>query len=214
MEGARSIAGSPGLHEGAAGQVLARLFRSAKRRIRETEKRRHLASGQLSMGRFSYGRPVLRLYEGDTARVRIGSFVSIAEDVEFFPGGNHWLDYVTTFPNWVIAPGSRYEAPVTKGDIVVGNDVWLGRGSTIYSGVTIGDGAVVAGKAVVANDVRPYAVVVGNPAREQRLRFSEEQVEALQRIKWWDWPDSLIFERIPLLCGPNVDEFIAAFAPS
>lgn len=186
-------------------------YRALRRRLRHDQKRRALASGQLAMGRGSYGAPVVRAYPGDSARVLIGSFVSIAEEVEFFPGGNHHAGRVTTYPPYLVPGGGAYEAPATKGDIHVGNDVWLGRGATILSGVTIGHGAVVGARAVVASDVRPYAVVVGNPAREVRRRFGDEQVEALLRIAWWDWPDDLIRERAPLLFSETVDDFIAAY---
>jgi acetyltransferase-like isoleucine patch superfamily enzyme len=188
-----------------------RARRSLGRRLREREKADALASGQLEMGRHSYGLPVLRVYEGDTARVRVGAFTSIAEEVEFFPGGNHRPGRITTFPRYLVDPTAEYEVPASKGDIEVGNDVWIGRGAMVLSGVTIGDGAVVGGRAVVADDVRPYAVVVGNPAREVRLRFREDQVEALRRIGWWTWPDELIRERADLLFSEDVDAFIAAY---
>jgi carbonic anhydrase/acetyltransferase-like protein (isoleucine patch superfamily) len=101
-----------------------------------------------------------------------------------------------------------------RGDIVVGSDTWVTNGVTVMSGVTIGDGAVVGTKAVVAKDVRPYAVVVGNPAREIRRRFSDEQVDALLRIRWWDWPTEKVKEHVELLTSPDVDAFIARFDPA
>jgi serine acetyltransferase len=81
------------------------------------------------------------------------------------------------------------------------------------SGVTIGDGAVVGTKAVVAKDVRPYAIVVGNPAREIGRRFSDEQVEALLRIKWWDWPTERVKQHVDALSSPDIDAFVAQFDP-
>ena len=172
-----------------------------------------LASGVLSMGRHSYGAPRVRTFAGDSARVKIGSFVSIAEEVEFIPGGNHRVDWVSTYPfRWMFGlPGALEDGhPASKGDIVVGHDVWLGTGARILSGVSIGNGAVVGAGAVVSRDVRPYAVVVGNPAREVARRFSDAQIESLERIRWWDWPQELILERVPLLCSPDVDALIAA----
>ena len=77
--------------------------------------------------------------------------------------------------------------------------------------MTIGDGAVVGAGAVVANDVRPYSVVVGNPAREVSRRFSDEQVEALERIRWWDWPISEITTALPLLLSSDVEAFVAKY---
>jgi len=86
-------------------------------------------------------------------------------------------------------------------------------GGTLVMGTMIGDGAVVGTKAVVAKDVRPYAIVVGNPAREIGRRFSDEQVEALLRIRWWDWPVELVKQRVEALSSPDVDAFIARFDP-
>ena len=176
------------------------------------EFRELLDAGVLVMGRCSYGTPRVRTFVGDSSRVLIGSFVSIADDVEFIPGGNHRVDWISTFPfRWTFRlPGALEDGhPASKGDVVVGNDVWIGAGARILSGVTIGDGAVVGAGAVVAKDVRPYSVVVGNPAREVSRRFSDEQVEALQGIRWWDWPLELILKRVSLLCSPDVDALIA-----
>jgi acetyltransferase-like isoleucine patch superfamily enzyme len=175
------------------------------------ELRQLLDAGTLVIGRCSYGTPRIRTFAGDS-RVIIGSFVSIADGVEFIPGGNHRVDWVSTFPFRVffLLPGAFEDGhPASKGDIVVGNDVWIGAGARILSGVTIGDGAVVGAGAVVAKDVRPYSVVVGNPAREVSRRFSDQQVEALQRVRWWDWPLELILKRMSLLCSPDVDALIA-----
>jgi hypothetical protein len=99
--------------------------------------------------------------------------------------------------------------PASRGPIIIGNDVWIGRNAMILSGVTVGNGAVVGAEAVVTRDVRPYAVVAGNPAREVRRRFTDEQVDALQELRWWDWPDSGIRDVVHLLNGAPVDELIA-----
>jgi acetyltransferase-like isoleucine patch superfamily enzyme len=166
---------------------------------------------RITIGRFSYGTPEVIAYEGDDARVHVGSFVSIAEGVTFTVGGNHRLDWVTTFP---FRARLRLERafedghPASKGDILVGNDVWIGRGASILSGVTIGNGAVVAALAVVTKSVPPYAVVAGNPAREVKRRFSVDQIEALQRIAWWDWPIEDILARVSDLNGDSVAAFI------
>src|SRR6202035_4147784 len=97
------------------------------------------------------------------------------------------------------------------GDVKIGNDAYIGRGAMVLSGVTIGDGAVVGARAVVTRDVRPYAVVVGNPAREVRRRFSDEVVEALLRIRWWDWPDEVVAERVHELNGLSVEDFVSRY---
>jgi acetyltransferase-like isoleucine patch superfamily enzyme len=168
----------------------------------------------IRIGKFSYGTPTVRTYAGDRAGVTIGSYCSIADDVVFIPGGNHRVDWVSTFPLRVIFDlEGAYEDghPASRGDIVVGNDVWIGRGATILSGVRIGDGAVIGAEAVVAKSVRPYSVVVGNPAREVRRRFSDEQVDELLRIAWWQWPDEIVRARISELNGGSIDDFLAQY---
>jgi len=97
---------------------------------------------------------------------------------------------------------------------VIGNDVWLGRNSLVLSGVTIGDGAVVAAGAVVTSDIPAYAIAGGVPAKVIRYRFTPEQIAALLRIRWWDWPDEAIVAEVDLLCGGNIDEFIRRNDPA
>ena len=100
---------------------------------------------------------------------------------------------------------------MSKGPVVIGHDVWIGRGATILSGVTIGDGAVVAAHSVVTKSVGPYSIVAGNPARLVRQRFSEDQTAALLRICWWDWPIETIREAWPLLLSDGIDVFIEKY---
>jgi acetyltransferase-like isoleucine patch superfamily enzyme len=167
------------------------------------------------MGRESYGSPSVHVYIGDTAHVRIGSFVSIADDVEFFVGGNHRTDWVSTFPfrlRFELPGGGSDGHPASKGDVLVGNDVWIGRGAKVLSGVHIGNGAVVGAYAVVTKSVRPYAIVAGNPAREIRRRFTDDEIDALQAIAWWDWPLPKLREHISLLSSAQVEAFIDRFA--
>jgi acetyltransferase-like isoleucine patch superfamily enzyme len=173
-------------------------------------------SNLLTMGRASYGEPRISISAGEEERVRAGSFVSIGLDVLFLDGGNHRADWVTTYPlrACLDLPGAYEDGhPRSKGDVVVGNDVWIGTGARVLSGVTIGHGAIVGGYSVVAKDVRPYAIVVGNPAREIRRRFSDQQVDALLEIAWWNWPMEQIVERVTELCDPNIDRFIARYRP-
>ena len=138
------------------------------------------------MGNMSYYAPNVVKYKGDTGRVIIGNFASVAPDADFYVGGLHRVEWVSLYGLRAMLelPGA-YEDGFThgRGDIVVGSDTWITNGCTVMSGVTIGDGAVVGTKAVVAKDVRPYAIVVGNPAKEIGRRFSDEQVEALLRIR-------------------------------
>ena len=175
--------------------------------------REAFTSDRLEMGPHSYGEPLIPTFPGDTGRVRVGAFVSIALDVVIMDGGNHRTDWVSTYPFRARfgLPGAYEDGhPRIKGDVNIGNDVWIGRGARIMGGIEVGDGAVVAGYSVVTRDVRPYAIVAGNPAREIRRRFSDEQVQALLEIAWWDWPLERVLEAVPQLCSENVDRFIAA----
>ena len=133
--------------------------------------------------------------------------------MEIFLGGYHRHDWVSSypfpaFPQWREVAHIR-EHSVGRGDVVVGNDVWLGSQGTIIAGVRVADGAVVAARAVVTKDVPPYAVVAGNPARVVRYRFDEELVAGLMRIRWWEWPEAKIRENLTQLLSGDVAGFVA-----
>jgi acetyltransferase-like isoleucine patch superfamily enzyme len=167
--------------------------------------------------RHTYGLENLTIRNwGEDSKVHIGSFCSIADRVQLFTGGNHRVDWVTTYPfghihrdvfNW---HGDGH--PVSRGDINIGNDVWLCSGCTIMSGVTIGDGVVVAANATVVRDVPPYAIVGGNPAEVIKYRFTPKQISALLANPWWEKSDQEIQALIPLLCSRNIDELIRALS--
>jgi carbonic anhydrase/acetyltransferase-like protein (isoleucine patch superfamily) len=111
---------------------------------------------------------------------------------------------------WFDLPGACKDGhPRSKGDTVIGNDVWIGRSARVMSGVTICDGAVIGAYSVVTKNVCPYTIVGGNPAREIRKRFSDQQIAALLAIKWWNWPIEKIVECVDELSDPDVDLFIA-----
>jgi chloramphenicol O-acetyltransferase type B len=171
----------------------------------------------MRVGRHTYGQNRITVrHWGEDATLTIGNFCSIAEDVTVFLGGNHRVDWVTTFPfpeftyRWKAARGVEGH-PATKGDVTIGNDVWLGSGSTIMSGVTIGDGAVIGARSMVTRDVEPYAIVAGNPARMIRPRFSPGVVEQLLRIAWWNWSDEQVETAIPMLCDERIERFVGEY---
>jgi acetyltransferase-like isoleucine patch superfamily enzyme len=170
-----------------------------------------VARGVLTIGEHTYGDPGVIVYPGDTATVSIGRYCAIADGAEFLVGGNHMIDWVTAYPLRIMydLPGALEDGhPTTKGNITIGNDVWIGTDALILSGVTVGDGAVIGAAAVVSADVRPYAVVAGNPGREVRRRFGGAEIEQLQRIAWWDWPDEVVRARVAELNNPDLGEFL------
>jgi virginiamycin A acetyltransferase len=126
-------------------------------------------------------------------------------------GANHRLDCFTTYPFSIFGQGwekvvQKPGSPAWKGDTVIQNDVWIGYDSTIMPGVKIGNGAVIAARAVVVKDVEPYTIVGGNPAKPIRKRFSDETIELLQKIKWWDWPIQKITAHLEILSSNNEEQ--------
>ena len=164
---------------------------------------------QYQFGRETYGSPKIRSW-GEGANLQVGSFTSIASGVKIFLGGEHRIDWVTTFPFNVLWKEGRNISghPKTKGDVLIGNDVWIATEAIIMSGVTIGDGAVIGARAVVTKDVPPYTVVAGNPARVVRKRFDDKTIQRLLDVKWWFWSDSRIKESLPLLLNNEIDKFL------
>jgi acetyltransferase-like isoleucine patch superfamily enzyme len=145
--------------------------------------------------------------------IYIGSFCSIAWYCKIILGGNHRIDWVTTYPfghihKQIFNTFDGTGHPATKGNVVIGNDVWLGNNVTIMSGVTIGDGAVIAANSHVIKNVEPYTIVGGNPCKFIKFRFTEEQINKLLQIKWWYWDDNKINDNLQLLCNDNINIFI------
>ena len=164
-------------------------------------------------GRGTYGEVRELRWGGHDSQLFVGQFCSIAANVTVLLGGEHHTDLVTTYPFsvwpacWPGAAGIDGLA-MTKGDVRIGNDVWIGYGVTILSGICIGDGAVVGAGSVVTRSVAPYAIVGGNPARLIRMRYGPEVIERLLALRWWDWPDALLNEYLPLLLGQDVAAFL------
>ena len=176
--------------------------------------RETIPNPRYEIGAYTYGTPTVYDWEQGSI-LRIGKYSSIADDVTILLGGDHRADWVTTYPfatlksAWPTAEGIEGDQS-TKGDVVIGNDVWIGHGATILSGVTVGDGAVVAARAVVSKDVAPYTIVAGNPARPVKRRFSGSEIDALLRVRWWDWPDERVASHLDTLCSCDISRFLAA----
>ena len=141
------------------------------------------------------------LYGYGPERLIIGRYCAIASGVRFIMAGANHADLgPSTFPFgifggvWADRTMDLVMSAESRGDTVVGNDVWLGYRALVMPGVAIGDGAVIAAASVVTSDVPPYAIVGGNPARVLRRRFEDDEVERLLRAAWWDWPVELVTE--------------------
>lgn len=172
--------------------------------------RRLQRQGRVVLGPGTYGVPTVHTFPLDDTRLIVGGYSSLGSVILL--GGEHAADRVTTYPHRILfgmAGAGEDGFPDRTGDTVIGSDVWACYESLLLSGVTVGDGAIVAGGAVVTRDVPPYAVVGGNPARVIRYRFTDEQIEALLGIRWWDWPEDEVRAAVPLLAGKDVDAFIA-----
>ena len=162
--------------------------------------------GIVEIGRHTYGSP--NVYAWNTlTKLKIGNFCSIAEGVVFILGGEHRIDWITTYPFNVIEdewPNSKSVKghPSSKGDISIGHDVWIGHGALILSGVRIGNGAVIGAGSVVTRNVDDYAVVAGNPAKFVKFRFDETRINELLNMAWWDWSDEEINKNVQKLMGP------------
>lgn len=161
------------------------------------------------LGAGTYGLPiVLDWKEGTT--LEIGSYCSISRNVQIFLGGIHRTNWVSTFPFPKFYPEHENlisEFGITKGNVIIGSDVWLCRNCTIMSGVTIGHGAVIATGAIVTKDVPPYAVVAGNPAKVIKFRFDQTTIDKLLKTEWWSWSENEIRGITHLMCKENFDDF-------
>lgn len=155
---------------------------------------------------------VLYHYPINHDRLIIGKFCSIACGAKFiFNCANHTLKSLSTytfplfFEEWDLPKSEVATAWDNKGDIVIGNDVWIGYDAVIMAGVTIGDGAIIGTRAVVAKDVEPYSIVGGIPAKEIRKRFSPDIIARLRKLQWWNWPPEKIQSIIQYIQNGNIE---------
>lgn len=155
---------------------------------------------------------VLYQYPVNGDRLVMGKFCSVACGAKFlFNSANHTLSSLSTYPfpifyeQWGLDIRDVASAWDNKGDIVIGSDVWIGYEAVILAGVTVGDGAIIAARAVVTKDVPPYTVVGGIPAKPIRKRFSDETIERLLALKWWDRDEAWIRQNIPHMQAGRLD---------
>ncbi|PIB30342.1 chloramphenicol acetyltransferase [Gaetbulibacter sp. 5U11] len=161
------------------------------------------------IGNYTYGKPTV-LFENSEANLLIGKFCSIAQGVTIFLGGNHNVDWLTTYPFNVLdsdfSNGKKIKGhPTTKGDVVIGNDVWIGRNVTIMSGVKIENGAVIGAGAVVTKNIGAYEVWAGNPAKFIKKRFNQNTIDYLNNLNWWNWNTQKINNNLVDLCSANIE---------
>lgn len=154
---------------------------------------------------------VLYHYPINHDRLQIGKFCSVACGAKFlFNSANHTLSSLSTYPfpiffeEWGLEKKDITTAWDNKGDIIIGNDVWIGYEAVILAGVTIGDGAVIGARAVVTDDVPPYTIVGGVPAAPIRKRFPEHTISALQKLRWWNWPEEKIARNIKAIQSGDI----------
>ena len=156
---------------------------------------------------------VLYHYPINRDRLIIGKFCSIACGAKFlFNSANHTLSSLSTYPfplffdEWGLEKRNVAASWDNKGDIVIGNDVWIGYEAVIMAGVTIGDGAIIGARAVVTKDVPPYTVAGGIPAKPIKKRYPEETIAALSELKWWDWPENRIAQNLHTIQAGKLNE--------
>lgn len=155
---------------------------------------------------------VLYHYPVNGDRLKIGKFCSVACGTKFlFNSANHSLRSLSTytfpifFDEWELDAKNIRRAWDNKGDIIIGNDVWIGFEAVILAGVTIGDGAIIGSCAVVTKDVPPYTIVGGVPAKPIRRRFDDKTIEKLEALRWWDWDEERIKRNIPAIQAGDIN---------
>lgn len=157
--------------------------------------------GELIIGDHTYGTVARR---GNMNTVTIGKFCSIAQNVVVDSGFNHESKWISTYPfNSCWGIDVPHNA-VCKGDITIGNDVWICENVLIMSGVTIGDGAIIGANSIVTKDVPSYQIYAGSPAKKIKPRFPISEIKFLKNMKWWNWDIEKIKECAPILMSSNV----------
>jgi len=168
--------------------------------------------GAVSIGRGTYlGMTRFQTYI-PSERIEIGRYCSIADDVCISGGGQHHPELPSTWPfdNFLLNQENPTRSYKQVRTTVIGSDVWIGDGAYIGGGVCVGHGAIIGAKAVVFSDAPAYAIVIGNPAKTLRYRFSESQIAELLKIEWWNWSPDIVRSRLEWFYRP-IEDFIAEF---
>lgn len=165
-----------------------------------------------TIGEASYGLPIVH-DNHERSTLQIGAYCSIASNVQIFLGGQHKTNWVSNYPfpfffEMDAEYREEYVAGGSRGNVIIGSDVWLCANCIILSGVTIGHGAVIANGAVISRDVPPYAVMAGNPAKQIKWRFDEPTRNSLLEAAWWHWPKDEIKHVLDKICSTDLTDFL------
>ena len=157
------------------------------------------------MGEHSYGS--IKNSNGD---VSIGKYCSIAGGVTTVILNDHCVNWISTYPFRKTMGVTEAAHPVARQNprIIIENDVWIGQNATLLEDTILRNGAVIGSYSVVHGEIPAYCIAIGNPARVVKKRFSDEDIESLLQIQWWNWPDEKVKAYAPILCSDNIKEFI------
>ena len=188
--------------------ILKKLFKKKKSRFLTDDPK----LAEFKIGDWTIGRLKVR-YEACGSNLTIGNYCSFANESRIFLGGEHDTTRGTTyaFDQFCSECKGEYDPilAMTKGDVFIGSDVWIGYEALILSGVSIGHGAIIGANAVIAKNVELFSIVVGNPARHIRYRFNEETRERLLKLAWWDWSHEKVIKAWPYLEKFDIDKLEA-----
>ena len=191
--------------------MIFKLIRKLKYFVFNTEPkdydRLEIISGiPVKIGKYTYGTNWMSVlvWDKESASVEIGRFCSISYGLKLFTGGNHNINWISTYPFGHVAPSLGKIPPINNHPqkskrITIGNDVWIGRDVTIMSGVSISDGVIIAANSHVVKSAPPYSIIGGNPAKVIGYRFDKEIIDKLLMIKWWNWPNNKILKHYQIL---------------
>ena len=169
----------------------------------------------LSLGDFSYYSTIDiqdEINDG-SVMVKTGKFCSIGPNSHFLLGVEHQISWGTSYPfyRWLGMETRENSSVSSKGDIVIGNDVWIGMNATILSGVEIGDGCIVGSNAVVSKSTEPYSIIVGNPGRTVKKRLSSDRIDMLLEMSWWDWEYDKLYDAMNILQSGDIEALYAYY---